>query len=174
MLDLTAAQWRALAGCTDDDGYHSFVLCDNRNAYAGSHNMIARVTDLTWDTDCDTVLDQASAGRSVKSVLHGYSPKQCATALMVLDRCMPRSFEQTQLHRVADTCAWFDRLTASGELGCTVRPDDLQKALKVVAQFANIETCNVCFKSNCVVLDAQDARGYRRVTCYVQGGRQDA
>lgn len=174
MLDLTAAQWRALAGCTSEYGYHSYVLCDNRNAYAGARNMIVRVTDLTWATDCDTVLDQASKGGAVMSVLHGYASKQRATALMVLERCPHGSFEQTQLHRVADTCAWFDRLTASGELGCTVHIDDLQKALKVVGQFANLETCNVCFKSNCVALDAQDAKGYRRVTCYVQGVPQDA
>lgn len=174
MLDLTAAQWRALAGCTTPDGYHSLVLCDNRNAYAGSRNMVARVVDLLWDSDVDTELDQACKGDKVKSTLHGYTPKQRATAPMVLDRCGVESFEQTQLHRVKDTCAWFDRLSASSELGCTVHPDDLAKALKVVSQFANLETCNVCFKSNCVVLDAQDAKGYRRVTCYVQGVTQDA
>lgn len=174
MLDLTASQWRALAGCTTPDGYHSFVLCDNHRAFVGLHNLIARVVDLTWNSDVDTELDQASKGDRVKSVLRGYTAKQRATAPMVLDRCLFDSFEQTQLHRVKDTCAWFDRLSASSELGCTVHPDDLAKALKVVSQFANLETCNVCFKSNCVVLDAQDTKGHRRVTCYVQGVDQDA
>ena len=173
MLDLTAAQWRALAGCTNDDGYHSFVFCDNCHAYAGSRSMIARVVDLTWDSGVETELDQASKGDKVKSTLHGYMPRQRATAPMVLDRCLSDSFEQAQLHRVKDTCTWFDRLSSSGDLGCTVHPDDLTKALKVVSQFANLETCNVCFKSNCVVLDAQDAKGHRRATCYVQGVRQD-
>jgi hypothetical protein len=135
--------------------------------------MIVRVADLAWDGDVDTELDQASKGDKVKSTLHGYMPRQRATAPMVLDRCLSDSFEQAQLHRVKDTCTWFDRLSSSGDLGCTVHPDDLTKALKVVSQFANLETCNVCFKSNCVVLDAQDAKGHRRVTCYVQGVRQD-